>query len=140
MTPREALAAAWGAGERFEEQAAYPFADWLQTAEGKEALAAVEPPTLVQTTTRPHIEDPGSYTVAGSPGAWSLDAGVPPWAAAGCPAVTYPTVPASLVEGWRVISLSPQANGCATVKGYNGDESKTWTTEDGGKTWTEEEA
>ena len=137
MTPREALEAAWDA-------APYPdqsFDDWLQTAEGKEALAAASPPpTQVKTATRPHIEDPGSYTVAGSPGTWSLDAGVPPWAAAGCPAVTYPTVPASLVEGWRVISLSPQANGCATVKGYNGDESKTWTTEDGGKTWTEEEA
>ena len=65
MTPREALAAAWDA-------APYPdqsFTDWLQTAEGKEALAAVEPPTMVQTTTRPHIEDPGSYTLTSAPGA-----------------------------------------------------------------------
>ena len=66
MTPREALAAAYVAGAVgvLQEPWGVSLAGWLQTAEGKEALAAVEPVTLVQTTTRPHIEDPGSYTVS----------------------------------------------------------------------------
>jgi len=64
VTPREALAAAYVAGAVgvLQEPWGVSLADWLQTAEGKEALAAVgEGPGVVRLSTSADVVGAGSY-------------------------------------------------------------------------------